>query len=222
MYQQLKGRDATFVRTAGRRLKEQCDEISGAMAKRAYKVAGYSMGSVSQRLGHLLAGPGGSGAAILSTAPRPGASPTTGYGNRAVIETATGVATSSASEPAVETRSAGTSDGIGPRPRGRRRPSLIDEPRYEVISGKPMLVQLVRLHGSGRSQGQVSVITGDGSAESNSPTGALTPSIHGWRTAEGAIVPGDVLYHSGDAADVELIVNAVPDAVLSIGVMGQV
>lgn len=71
-YQELTGPEATFVRTLGRRLKERCDTISGATGKRAFKVGDYAVGNVAQRLGHLLAGPGGTGTAIIDVSPGQG------------------------------------------------------------------------------------------------------------------------------------------------------
>lgn len=85
-----------------------------------------------------------------------------------------------------------------------------------------MLVQPVRLHGSGRNEGHVKVVTGEGGTESTFPVGAVEPTVLGWRIADGQLIPGEIFYHSEGLTEVELIVNAVPDAVLEIHVTGQV
>lgn len=102
-----------------------------------------------------------------------------------------------------------------------RRPTLISAPLYELLDGRPVLIQRVRLYGSGRNEGQVKIVTGDGGTEGTVPIGAIQPTVRGWRIADGTFVPGDVLYHTDGLAEVELIVNAVPDAVLDINVTGQ-
>ncbi|MFI1740104.1 hypothetical protein [Streptomyces sioyaensis] len=222
-YQQLHGREATFVRTAGRRLKEQCDRLSGAQARRAVKVGAYAMGSVAQRLGHLLAGPGGTGTAVLLSSPLPGTS-------RAITFPAAPDA------PSV-TESSPASAGLSPqvdggrhgghweqsgRRRGVRRPTLLAEPYFEVIDGMPVVVQKVRLHGPDRVEGSVRVLTGDGGAEGQSPAGAMQPEVHGWRIpAEERIVTGEVLYHAGGPIDVDMLVTAVADALIDINVVGR-
>ncbi|MFE2916021.1 hypothetical protein [Kitasatospora indigofera] len=230
-YQQLKGQDATFVRTLGRRLKERCDAISGATNKKAFKVADHAVGSVAQRLGHLLAGPGGTGTAVIDVAPRPGASyppgPSSATDTSDTRHTAPPLGSPFGSHLAETTDH--RSEGAAPRPGGprprttaTRRPTLISSPRFEILDGRPVLVQQVRLHGSGRNEGHVKVVTGDGGTESNSPAGVVAPRVHGWRTPDGRLVPGEVLYHSEGLAEVELVLDAVPDVVLDISVTGQV
>ncbi|MGW7435859.1 hypothetical protein [Streptomyces sp. NPDC054849] len=230
-YQQLKGHEATFVRTLGRRLKERCDAISGATAKKAFKIGDYSVGSVAQRLGHLLAGPGGTGTAVIDVAPRPGTStrpepptaetPATGENEDAWPGWQPGES-AHGGDAASTPIAGGTPSGVRSRTTATRRPTLISSPRFEVLDGRPVLVQRVRLHGSGRNEGHTKVVTGEGITENSAPKGAIQPSVHGWRLATGCIVPGAVLYHSEGLVEVELIVNAVPDAVLDINVTGQV
>ncbi|MFJ5611939.1 hypothetical protein ACIQCJ_21410 [Streptomyces sp. NPDC093221] len=222
-HQQLQGREATFVRTAGRRLKEQCDRLSGAQARRAVKVGAYALGSVAQRLGHLLAGPGGTGTAVLTSSPLPGTS-------RAITTPMNQDGSSGVQKPAVssyppppgdEGRQGGSWYPDGRR-RGVRKPTLTSEPYFEVIDGLPVIGQRVRLHGPGRVEGFVRVLTGDGGAEGQTPTGATQPEVHGWRLPpDGRIVTGEVLYHSGDAVDVEMIVTAVADVLIDINVVGR-
>ncbi|MEV4425227.1 hypothetical protein ACN9M0_12900 [Streptomyces sp. R-07] len=223
-YQQLNGREATFVRTLTRRLKERCDSISGATTARAYKVGDYAVGSVARRLGHLLAGPGGTGTAVIDIGTRPGISRPAVNGERPEQ--------SGHSDASLgESKHSGEGDTIGssfvdvsslagetPPSTATRRPSLVSSPRFEMLQGLPVLVQSVRLHGSGRYEGCTEVLTGEGGTESSSPVGIASPTIHGWRGQDGHLVLGEVLYHSGGPAEVELIVNAVPDAVLEINV----
>ena len=87
-----------------------------------------------------------------------------------------------------------------------------------MLQGLPVLVQSVRLHGSGRYEGCAEVLTGEGGTEGSSPVGTASPTIHGWRDQDGHLVLGEVLYHSDGPVEVELIVNAVPDAVLDLSV----
>ncbi|MFJ5026818.1 hypothetical protein ACIQB5_01745 [Streptomyces sp. NPDC088560] len=222
-YQQLQGREATFVRTASRRLKEQCDRLSGAQARRAVKVGTYAMGSVAQRLGHLLAGPGGTGTAVLPSSPPPGTSKTISF----------------SVPPNDPSRIPSLQDSGGPaaqvdggqhgghweqsgRRRGVRRPTLLSEPHFEVIDGRPVVVQRVRLHGPDRVEGSVRVLTGDGGAEGQSPTGAMQPEVYGWRIpTEDRMVAGEVLYHAGGPIDVDMLITAVADALIDINVVGR-
>ncbi|MFE0458189.1 hypothetical protein ACFW1A_02875 [Kitasatospora sp. NPDC058965] len=229
-YQQLKGQEATFVRTLGRRLKERCDAISGATAMRAFKVGDYRVGSVAQRLGHLLAGPGGTGTAVPDLAPMPGRSIEQDHGPSEAPASGTQQEPFSAGQPWDGTHP-GNAAGIPdprtapaqpqPRTSATRRPTLVSSPRFEFIDGKPVLVQRVRLHGSGRNEGHVKVVTGEGGTEHSAPLGTVQPTVYGWRTTDGRIVPGEVLYHSEGLAEVDLIVVAVPDAVLELNVTGQ-
>lgn len=223
-YQQLQGREATFVRTAGRRLKEQCDRLSGAQARRAVKVGAYAMGSVAQRLGHLLAGPGGTGTAVLLPAsPLPGTSR---------IVTAPAVADDSAGKQIATRPSGSAQHGDGGQQGGHweqsgsrrsvHRPALIAEPYFELIDGMPVVVQQVRLYGPDRVEGSIRVLTGDGGAEAQSPTGAVQPEVYGWRIPrDGRIVAGEVLYHAGDPIDIEMIITGVTDVLIDINVVGR-
>ncbi|MGW6734932.1 hypothetical protein [Streptomyces sp. NPDC055013] len=222
-YQQLQGREATFVRTTGRRLKEQCDRLSGAQARRAVKVGTYAMGSVAQRLGHLLAGPGGTGTAVPSPGTLPGTSRT--------------MTLPVSPDGPSGTQSSPASAGLPPQANGGqrgshweqsdrrhvvRRPTLLAEPHFEVIDGMPVVVQKVRLHGPDRVEGSIRVLTGDGGAEGQSPMGATQPKVYGWRIpVKERIVIGEVLYHAGGPIDVDMLVTAVADALIDISVMGR-
>ncbi|MCY0958887.1 hypothetical protein [Streptomyces sp. H27-H5] len=234
-YQQLQGREATFVRTAGRRLKEQCDRLSGAQARKAVKVGTYAMGSVAQRLGHLLAGPGGTGSAVLLSGAHPGTARTGGNaagpgGQSAGAHPAGPFVAPGSDGPGQDvggaTPGAGAGPGGGAAPGGGRsgvrRPSLIAGPRFEMIDGRPYVVQRVRVHGPDRVEGAVRVLTGDGVAEGTSPTGVTPPEVHGWRLpSDGSLVAGEVFYHAGDATEVDLIVTAVADVLVDISVVGR-
>ncbi|MGW2828250.1 hypothetical protein [Streptomyces sp. NPDC001286] len=221
-HQQLQGREATFVRTAGRRLKEQCDRLSGAQARRAVKVGTYAMGSVAQRLGHLLAGPGGTGTSVLPSSPLPGTS-------RSITFPATAEGpseTKSASAAGLPPEGHGIQHGEGweqrARNRGVRKPTLLGEPRFDIVNGIPVVVQRVRLHGPDRVEGLVRVLTGDGATESHSPTGAMQPEVYGWRIpTEDRIVGGEVLYHAGGPIEVDMLITAIADALIDISVMGR-
>ncbi|MEU1512262.1 hypothetical protein ABZ490_08865 [Streptomyces sp. NPDC005811] len=223
-YQQLQGREATFVRTAGRRLKEQCDRLSGAQARRAVKVGAYAMGSVAQRLGHLLAGPGGTGAAVLASSPLPGTSRTT----LPVTPDGPSGSPPPPSTPGLPPRGdAGQGGGGWEHSGGRRqgvvrRPTLLADPHFEVIDGMPFVVQMVRLHGPDRVEGRVHVLTGDGGAEGQSPAGAMQPVVYGWRIPTVArLVTGEVLYHAGGPIDVDMLITAVADVLIDINVAGR-
>jgi hypothetical protein len=200
---QLHGREATFVRVAHRRLREQCGDLAGPR-HRASTVGDHAVGSVAQRLGHLLAGPGGDG--VSGDSGTDGAS---SDGSRIDIT----------SPPA--TPGAGPTGGGGGGNRantgGRARPVLAGEPSWEELDGQVMLVQLVRLRGQGPITARIEVVTGEGSAETAVPAGGDLPEIHGWRTAD-TVVAGAVFHGDGSHAEVELLVVPVVDAVLSITV----
>ncbi|RAG83791.1 hypothetical protein DN069_20340 [Streptacidiphilus pinicola] len=218
-YRQLKGREATFVRTTGRRLKDRCDALSGAQAKRQVKVGRYAMSSVSQRLGHLLAGPGGTGTAVLDTTGRAGDSRTRAGASGVDAGMSGGAGPDGDGQGGGGIRSGRATQG---RPGGpTRRPTLVSEPTFDVVAGRPVLVQRVVVHGPDRIQGLAYVLTGDGAAEDSPPVGAAVPAVMGWRTADGGIVPGDVLQHEGGPMEVELIVTAVADVVVDISVVRQ-
>ncbi|MFF3458005.1 hypothetical protein ACFYXH_27520 [Streptomyces sp. NPDC002730] len=229
-YQQLKGHESTFVRTLARRLRERCEAISGATNKKAFKIGEYAVGSVAQRLGHLLAGPGGTGAAIVEVSPRPGQTYTPAHspeaadsneGDQHSFASGTAWDESRTTGSGIQTGDMAAPASPGARTTAPRRPTLVSTPRYEVVAGHPVVVQPVRLHGSGRNEGHVKVVTGEGGTENTSPIGATEPEILGWRTADGQIVPGGILYNSEGVTEVELLVIAVPDAVLDINVTGQ-
>jgi hypothetical protein len=197
---QLQGREATFVRVAHRRLKEQCDRLAGPR-HREPKVGDHAVGSVAQRLGHLLAGPGGDGADS-------GTGGTPSDGGRIDI---------AGSGAPGGGPSGGGGGGTGGNTDGRARPVLAGEPSWEEVDGQVMLVQPVRLRGQGPITGRIDVVTGEGSTETAIPAGGDLPEIHGWRTA-GGVVAGAVFHGDGSHSEVELLVVPVVDAVLSIAV----
>jgi hypothetical protein len=205
---QLQGREATYVRVAHRRLKDQCADLAGPR-HRAPKVGDHAVGSVAQRLGHLLAGPGGSGVGSESAA-----GVTSPDGARTDVTWPNG---GLGGGPAGDSGPTGGSGGTGQTGGGLARPVLVGEPTWEEIDGRVILVQPVRLRGGGPITGRIDVVTGDGSAETTAPAGSDLPEIHGWRTPDG-VVTGAVLHGDGAHAEVELLVVPVPDAVLSITV----
>ncbi|MEV7534594.1 hypothetical protein [Streptomyces hydrogenans] len=222
-HQQLEGREATFVRTLARRLKERCEVISGATATKAYKVGDFAVGSVARRLGHLLAGPGGTGTAVIEAAHRPGVSPAPSAGNHIGPSPHDDLLPAPPIHEKERDGSAGSVNlsalaGNTPAGTATRRPRLLSAPRFEMVEEVPVLVQPVRLQGAGRYEGHAEVLTGEGGTESSSPVGTEAPSIMGWRNSDGVLVRGEVLYHSDGPAEFELLVNAVPDAVLEISV----
>jgi len=205
---ELKGREATYVRTAVRRLKEQCDKLSGAQARRSLKVGDYAVSSVAQRLGHLLAGPGGRGTAILTAdAPTGRSTPFSGTDHGSAGGAAGGG----------ESLSRG---GQG-REQRKRRPKLIGEPAFDIVHGIPVAVQQVELFGPNRVEASVKVLTGEGAPEKKSPLGVETPSIYGWRLTDGTFLNGDVLYHSGGPVVVDVLARMVRDVLVDINVMGR-
>lgn len=207
-FQQLKGKEATFVRTAGRRLRERCDRLSGAQARRGLKVGDYVMGSVAQRLGHLLAGPGGTGTAALG-------SRSSSEFDRPVPRDGRGV---TEGEEAVG-RTVITGEPSGPSSgRHTRRPVLVSTPRFDVLDGRPVMVQQVLVRGPDVLEGVVKVLTGDGRAEDVAPRGAPAPEILGWRLAGRRLVSGAILRHTGGPTEVELIVSVVADVLVEISV----
>lgn len=208
-YQQLKGREATFVRTAGRRLRERCDTLSGAEARRGLKVGEFAIGSVAQRLGHLLAGPGGTGTAVLDAPSTPGTSrAVSGDGLAGVL-----------GKDATNRAAAGAEQSGSGAEKRTRNPVLISAPRFDVLAGRPVLLQQVQVDGPDVLEGVVKVLTGEGRAEDGVPLGAPAPEILGWRLPGGVTVRGATLRHTDGPAEVELIVSALADVLVEISVV---
>ncbi|MFD5939160.1 hypothetical protein [Streptomyces griseus] len=216
--QQLQGREATFVRTTVRRVKERCDVLSGMQARPSVDVGTYAMGSVAHRLGHLLAGPGGTGAAVIVSDSRPGSSSSQPTNSVGAADSPLGGLDLNGDNGGAQ----GTHSPYPSRGSKHRRPTLLGEPRFEVIDERPVVVQRVRVHGPDRVEGMVRVLTGDGGAENASPLGAEHPEVYGWRVPhKDGHIPGEVLFHAGEACEVELIVTAVADVLMDIKVVGR-
>lgn len=216
--QQLQGREATFVRTTVRRVKERCDVLSGMQARPSVDVGTYAMGSVAHRLGHLLAGPGGTGAAVIVSDSRPGSSSSQPTNSVGEADSPLGGLDLNGDNGGAQ----GTQSPYPPRGSKHRRPTLLGEPRFEVLDERPVVVQRVRIHGPDRVEGMVRVLTGDGGAENASPLGAEHPEVYGWRVPhKDGHIPGEVLFHAGEACEVELIVTAVADVLMDIKVVGR-
>ncbi|WP_432487034.1 hypothetical protein [Kineococcus sp. SYSU DK018] len=185
---QLTGSDATFVRVTHRRLNERCKEIAGPAVTPPKPVEDAPVGTVSHRLGFLLAGVG-TGA------------PDAGSTDRTARSTAAS--------------GAGRSN-TGHGAKGARRPQLIGAPAFERVDGEWLLVQRVRAYQAARITGRVSVIVGDGEVESSAPAEAEMPEVVGWRTADGVVVEGrEVACEEGEF---DLLVRPVQEAVIDIDV----
>ncbi|MBF0688429.1 MAG: hypothetical protein IR158_11785 [Cellulomonas sp.] len=191
---QLSGHDATFVRVARRRLSDRCADLVGPRhVPRA--VESTPVGGVSQRLGFLLAGGGGApvdGDQDVVVQPPSRGGDATGAGGGA--------------------RRSG--DGTG-RAGARRKPRFVGEPRFEMLDGRWVVAQALRVSSEGRVRGCVAVVTGEGT-EASAPVAAGQPTVLGWRRSDGAVVLGDTV----DAGNEELDLLACPveDAALELTV----
>ena len=200
---QLRSREATFVRVARLRLKETTAEIAGARiaSTRAQAVA---VGSLSQRLGHLMSGPGAIGTVLGSLEPSLGSNPERGDDS--------GVTPRAPEEP-----SAGSSSGEGGRPSQRsKRPVLLGEPVYEVVMDRYMVRQRVSL-GPGNYRGLCQVVTGDGTHETEQPVGAEAPAVFAWRVGN-SVRRGDTCAID-EAGEFDLLIDPVADVVFDINVV---
>ncbi|GID28929.1 hypothetical protein [Paractinoplanes brasiliensis] len=199
---QLAGREATFVRVYRRRLNEESAKIVGPKAREA-KVVGVPVGPVAQRLGFLLAGIGGTGAAetvpVNSTVDPPAWSgPPQQPGG--------------SGDPAGSRNSAPSVGG-----RKRQRPVLVGRPMFRSRGGRHMLAQKVRIFAGTSVRGTATVITGDGSAETAGPVGSAQPQIIGW-SHQNMILGGEIFVAGAESVEVDLLISAVEDAAIDIGV----
>ena len=194
---QLAGREATFVRVYRRGLNEECAKIVGPKAREA-KVVGAPVGPVAQRLGFLLAGIGGTGAA----------------------ETASTVSDDSSSKGSSgPSRSSGTETGsaAGSGSRRRQRPVLVGRPIFRSRGGRHMLAQRVRIFAGTSVRGTATVVTGDGAAEITSPAGSEQPLVIGW-SHQNTVSTGEIFIAGAESVEVDLLITAVQDAVIDIDV----
>ena len=196
---QLTGREATFVRVYRRRLNEECAKIVGPKMREA-KVVGAPVGPVAQRLGFLLAGIGGTGAA--ETVPANSSSPPPSW-------------PPSSPQP-------GEPGGGGGKPasggRKRQRPVLLGRPIFRSRGGRHMLAQRVRIFAGTSVRGTATVVTGDGGAETTSPAGSEQPHVIGW-SHHNTIFNGEIFVVAGaESVEVDLLISAVEDAAIDIGV----
>ena len=205
---QLTGREATFVRVHRRRLNEECAKIVGPKAREA-KVVAVPVGPVAQRLGFLLAGIGGTGAAETEPA------------NSAVDPPSWPI--DRAGQPGGSAGPGGTGgpgDKQGGRPaagRRRQRPELMGRPIFRSRGGRHLLAQKVRIFAGTSVRGTATVITGDGSAETSSPAGSAQPQIIGW-SYQNTVSSGEIFVAGTESVEVDLLISAVEDAAIDIGV----
>lgn len=217
---QLQGRDATFVRTIGTRLRDRWDELAGVRRQPA-TLADLPVAGVASALGHLLAG--ATPAALSSASGRRGARPgpqerpTGGPGAQAV-----GFASLMGSGDAAG-RSNGRSgqDAIMSTNVGRiRAPGLLGPPVFALDGDRTVLEQRVHLPGPGVFEAVVDVLIGDGAVETDAFVGASRPSVLGWRLPDSSRVETASLDHRGGPLEVVLLVDPVEDAAVQITVRG--
>ena len=202
---QLSGREATFVRVARRRVNEECAKIIGPKARDA-RVAAVPVGPVAQRLGFLLAGVGGTGAAenVLSAAGKAGS----GWTNDADASAAgSGAGSDEADRP--ERNSGGG--------RKKHRPVLVGRPYFRSRGGRVVLAQKVRIYAETTVRGRAMVLTGEGGPETASPAGSEMPRVIGWSHSV-SFHQGDVFKAGAESVEVDLLISAVEDAALDISV----
>ncbi|MFI5906022.1 hypothetical protein [Dactylosporangium sp. NPDC051541] len=199
---QLAGRDATFVRMARKRMLEQCAGIVGPKTQNSQAVA-VPVGNIAQKLGFLLAGVGGAGAA--DTNPTPGGGDSVPTPTRSAGRTGTGA----------EAPRHGL--GVASSIRRRARPALVGNPTYSSYQGRTVLVQKVRVSGPATIQGVASVFTGDWTLETKGPVGSDDPEILGWRS-DGGLSPGALLDVDEGTNEFELLVLPVVDAAIEVAV----
>lgn len=201
---QLTGRDATFIRVARKRMLEQCAAIAGPKTQGSQAVA-VPVGSIAQRLGFLLSGVGGTGAADSHS---PGGGATFGG-------TGTGSAppSGSGSGAAVPKHGRGTTSA----PQRRSKPILVGSPFFASQAGRAVLVQKIRVSGPATLRGSASVFTGEGSLETTRPAGGAVPEVLGWRL-NGNVTLGELVEVDEGTTECELLVVPVVDAALDVAV----
>jgi hypothetical protein len=203
---QLSGREATFVRVSRRRLNEETAKIVGPKAKQV-RVTEVPAGPVAQRLGFLLSGVGGTGAA--ETVPAASAK----GGSDGNVGSAGGYGG--------DKGTAGTDDGGGGTRSGggrpRHRPVLVGQPYFRSRGGRVVLAQRVQVYAHTTVRGRAEVITGDGGPETARPAGSEIPTVVGWR-CNGVFSPGDTFDVGDESVEVDVLVSAVEDAAIDIAV----
>lgn len=193
---QLRGTDATFVRTLHTRIRERWSELAG-QRRIPTAVADFPVAGVAKKLGHLFAG--------------------------AAVRSGVGPSTASAGVVGGAVGGDGTAGfaallgGSGPIPGRRRlRVRLDGAPTFVDVDDGTVLEQRVHLP-PGTFTASVQVVVGDGGVESDPYAGARMPRVLHWRLVDGSLRLGDRL-DTEEPVDCVLVVEPVDDAALRITV----
>jgi hypothetical protein len=194
---QLRGTDATFVRTLHTRIRERWSELAG-QKRIPTTVSDLPVAGIAKKLGHLFSG------AVARSAAGPAATASPG-----VVDL-----DPAGSGPAGFTSFLG---GSGPSPgRRRQRVRLDGTPTFVDGDHGTTLEQRVHLP-PGEFAASVHVVIGDGGVEPEPYAGAGLPRVLYWRRTDGSVHGGD-RFRTDEPAECVVVVDPVADAALRITV----
>lgn len=201
VYEQLSGPARTFVRVTFTRLREQLSVFRAPVQTAVPTRSRTALGAASNYLGGLVA------AAFADTgdsAPGP-------IARRPRGATAVPNDPPNGSGAGADRRSGST---------GRTRVSTLVEPHLEELEGTLVVVARYGIDAVGpvRLGARLAVSTWEG-REDDPPAGAERPSVRHWRTSDG-VFTGDTCTLVGPA-EVDLVVNPVPDTATEIGLVAM-
>lgn len=200
---QLRGTDATFVRTLHVRIKDRWSEMAGFNRAPA-TVAALPVAGIAKKLGHLFAGSAG-------RSDQPGGRPAPQVVKGTVGGGGTGV-DGSAGDGFI-----GLLGGTGPAPgRRRQRVRLDGTPAFVDSADGTVLEQRVHLP-EGSFVASVQVMVGEGGVESDPYAGARLPRVLHWRLEDGSR-HSDPVISTDRAVECVLVVEPVDDAALRLTV----
>ncbi|WP_339122671.1 hypothetical protein [Pseudonocardia sp. D17] len=196
VHEQLTGHAKTFVRVTFTRLREQLSAFRAPAATATTTSSGVALGAASNFLGGLVA-------AAFAEPDSPATGGGSGGGRGGVGGSAGG----------------GRPGRPSPVPRERVRVAAVGEPRVEDRDGSVVVAQRFAVSGPGpiRLDARLAVATWEG-REEEAPAGAPRPRVRCWVTPTGER-RGDVCVVDSPA-EVDLLVDPVPDTVTDIGVVG--
>ncbi len=191
VFEQLSGREKTFVKTTFTRIKERLAPLKGVSIPAASQTS-LPLGAASSFLGGLVA------AAFA----RPG-------------ESVGGSSTAQRGSGAGSVRGGGAGSG-----RSQVRAALVGDPVVEELDGRVALVQEVRVAGEGRAELTCSLAVGTSvGREDEPPAGGLSPTVHSWRVPEWTVT-GERCRVTAPAT-VHLVVRPIENTLTEISVTAE-
>ena len=203
VYEQLAGKERTFVRTTFSRLREQLAIFRAPIQTAAATTSRTALGAVSNYLGGLVA--------AAFAAPDDQAAPYAAarLGTKPASMAATGADASGPTAGSASQRARSTA---------RTRVTTLVEPHIEDDDGAIVLVARYSVSSLGptRLEARLSIATLEG-REDDPPAGAARPTVRRWRTEEGEST--DDFFIVEGPAEIELVVVPVRDTATEVSVV---